>query len=258
MWPKRLKLATWNMGGGILGESHQRNGTPSLDYYAAILKEHLPDVVCLQEAHDYHGREEGQVEYLAKCLEYPYFASFPTSESHLIDNASLALGVLSRFRIRDAAYRKFPNPQLETVSPHGESWKLHDKGYVVGSVDLGDRTLGLLNAHCFPLQYFGVSPTDPMFKRMRGMLTDALLAIGDAGMSFAGIDANHDRIGELLGGALRPGSYSSAFEGTPTTPKGVQKDHILYGHALRLLTTTVAATESDHFFCQVSVLADGG
>ncbi|GHD48970.1 endonuclease/exonuclease/phosphatase family protein [Streptomyces mirabilis] len=254
---KHLKLATWNMGGGILGESHQRNGIPSLDYYAAVLNEHLPDVVCLQEAHEYHGRREGQVKYLAGCLEYPHFASFPISESHLADNASLALGILSRFPIRDAVYQQFPNPRLETVSPHGESWKLHDKGYVVGSIDLGDRTLGLVNGHCFPLQYFGVSPTDPMFTPMRAMLTEDLLAIGGAGMAFAAIDANHGRIGELLAGALRPGSYLSAFEGTPTTPTGVQKDHILYGHAMRLLTTTVAATESDHFYCQVSVLADG-
>ncbi|KMS70935.1 hypothetical protein ACM01_29365 [Streptomyces viridochromogenes] len=254
MSPTLLKLATWNIGGGILGESHQRDGIPSLDYYASVLKEHVPDVVCLQEAHDYDGRQEGQSEYLARCGGYPYVASFPTSESHMAENASLALGILSKFPIKDVTYKQFPNFRLEGASPNGEPWKLHDKGYVVASIDLDDRTLGLINGHCFPLHRFGASPTEPMFTPMWDMLTQDLLEIGDSGTAFAALDANYERIEELLKEALLPGKYLSAFEGTPTTPKGVQNDHILYGHAMRLLTTTVAATESDHSYCQVSVL----
>jgi len=254
MKPTLLKLATWNIGGGILGESHQRDRIPSLDYYASVLKEHLPDVVCLQEAHDYHGHREGQSEYLARCAGYSHVASFPISESHMAENASLALGILSRFPIKDAVCKQFPNPRLQAAAPNGDQWKLHDKGYVVGSIDLGDRPLGFINGHCFPLHHFGASPTEPRFAQMWDMLTADLLAIGGAGAAFAAMDVNYGRIGELLVEALRPGNYLSAFEGTPTAPKGVQKDHILYGHAMRLLTTTVAATASDHSYCQVSFL----
>ncbi|MFE7275917.1 endonuclease/exonuclease/phosphatase family protein [Streptomyces sp. NPDC057623] len=254
MSPTLLKLATWNIGGGILGESHQRGRSPSLEYYASLLKEHAPDVVCLQEAHDYHGHREGQSEYLARCAGYPYVGSFPTSESHMAENASLSLGILSRFPIEDMVYRQFPNPRLEGVSPSGEPWNLHDKGYVVASIDLGDQKLGLINGHCFPLHHFGASPTEPVFARMWDMLTADLLEIGGAGTACAALDANHGRIEEVLKEVLLTGSYLSAFEGTPTTPRGVQKDHILYGHSMRLITTTVAATESDHSYCQVSVL----
>ncbi|MGW1052831.1 endonuclease/exonuclease/phosphatase family protein [Streptomyces sp. NPDC002521] len=252
--PTLLKVATWNIGGGILGESHQRGASPSLDYYAAVLREHLPDVVCLQEAHDYHGRGVSQAEYLARCSGYPHFASFPTSESHMAENASLALGMVSRFPIQNAAYKQFPNPKLEAVGPNGECWKLHDKGYVVAQLDLGGCTLGLVNGHCFPLQHFGVSPTESRFAQTWDMLTADLLAVGDAGPAVAAIDLNYARLKDLLAEVLRPGRYLSAFDGTPTTPKGVQKDHILYGHALRLLTTTVAATSSDHSYCQASFL----
>jgi hypothetical protein len=254
MRPMLLKLATWNIGGGILGESHQRDQNPSLDYYVSVLKEHLPDVVCLQEAHDYHGRREGQAEYLARCVGYPYFASFPTSGSHMAADASLALGILSGFPLENFVYRKFPNPQLEAVGPSGESWRLHDKGYVVGFTDLGDRTLGLINGHCFPLQHFGASPVEPRFAQMWEMLTQDLLAVGGAGEAWAAIDMNYGRVGDLLVDVLRSGSYFNAFDSTPTTPEGTQFDHILYGHAMRLLTTTVAPTESDHSYCQVSVL----
>ncbi|KOU21883.1 hypothetical protein ADK52_22610 [Streptomyces sp. WM6372] len=250
-----LKLATWNIGGGILGESHQRGRSPSLDYHVSVLKEYLPDVVCLQEAHDYHGRRESQSEYLARSAGYAYFASFPTSASHLAENASLALGILSRFPIKDAVYKTFPNPRLEASGPNGDEWRLHDKGYAVASVDLGDRKLGLINGHCFPLHRFGANSAEPRFAQMWDMLTEDLLAIGDSGTALAAMDLNHGQIGEVLAGVLRPGVYLNAFEGTPTTPKGVQKDFILYGHAMRLITTTVAATESDHSYCQVSVLA---
>ncbi|MFF7984804.1 MULTISPECIES: endonuclease/exonuclease/phosphatase family protein [Streptomyces] len=254
MEPAPLKVGTWNIGGGILGESHQRGVDPSLDRYASVLEECGPDVLCLQEAHDYHGRQVGQAEWLAKHLGYPYFASFPTSRSHMVEDASLALGIVSRFPIRDAVYKQFPNPRLRVVGPNGENWELHDKGYVVGQLDLGWGTLGLVNGHCFPLQHFGISPTEPVFAQMWRMLTADLLAVGAAGPALAAVDLNYARIRDLLVDVLRPGRYFNAFDGTPTTPQGVQKDYILYGESIRLLTTTVASTGSDHSYCQASFL----
>jgi len=254
MKPRVLKLATWNIGGGILGDSHQRRGSPSLDYFASVLKTNTPDIACLQEAHDYHGRREGQIEYLARLVGYPYRASFPVSESHLAPDASLALGILSRFPIRDVAYREFPNPRLEAVGPNGEPWLLHDKGYAVGSIETGCRTLGIVTGHCFPLHRFGASPVEPRFAPMWEMLAQDLRAVGSAGEAWVAMDMNYGRVGDLLGDVLRSGSYFSAFDGTPTTPDGVQCDHILYGRAMRLLTTTVAPTESDHSYCQICVL----
>lgn len=48
-----LSIATWNIGGGITGDSHQVNGCPNLPYYADVLRQYLPDIVCIQEAHHY-------------------------------------------------------------------------------------------------------------------------------------------------------------------------------------------------------------
>lgn len=254
MRPRLVKLATWNIGGGVLGESHQRDRPPSLDYYVSVLEAHTPDVVCLQEAHDYHGSRESQAEYLARCAGYPYHASFPVSESHLDADASLALGILSRFPLKDFRYKPFPNPGIEAVGPNGEAWRLHDKGYAVGSVDVAGRSFGLINGHCFPLHRFDASPAEPRFAPMWKMLARDMLAIGDGGHAWAAMDLNYGRVADLLGEVLCSGSYFSAFDRTPTTPEGAQRDHILYGHAMRLLTTVVESTESDHSYCQVDVL----
>ncbi|MGW8354462.1 endonuclease/exonuclease/phosphatase family protein [Streptomyces wedmorensis] len=259
MTPTLLKLATWNIGGGIPGESHQHDGIPSLGHYASVLEAHAPDVVCLQEAHDYHGRREDQATELARRVGYPHVASFPVSVSHMARDASLALGILSRFPLDDVVFKRFPNPGLEGSGPGGGRWTLHDKGYAVGSLDLGGgRRLGFVNGHCFPLRRFGASPADPVFAPMWEMLAEDLREIGRTGMAFAGVDANYGRFGELLGDVMGAGGYRSAFEGTPTTAKGVQNDHVLYGRALRLLSTTVAATESDHAYCQVRVQVEAG
>jgi hypothetical protein len=249
-----LKLATWNIGGGVLGQSHQRDGSPALDYYASILEKYQPDVVCLQEAHDYQDRHPGQSEYLASCLGYLYVASYPVSKSHLAKDASLALGILSRFPIKNAVYRQFPNPGLTGTGPDEDRWSLHDKGYVTGTVDLGDKVLGLVNGHCFPLRRFGASPAEPRFEEMWDMLTGDLLAISAAGPAFAAFDLNYEPIQDVLAKALRPGYYINAFEGTPTTAKGAQQDYILYDGKMRLLATTVAPTSSDHSYCQIDIL----
>jgi Endonuclease/Exonuclease/phosphatase family len=254
MGSMQLKLASWNIGGGVVGKSHQRDRSPSLGYYASILEKHLPDVVCLQEAHDYHGRQEGQPEYLAGRLGYPYVASFPLSGSHLAEGASLALAVLSRFPINTVAYKQFPNPGLQAIGPGGDPWNLHDKGYVVGMLDLGDRMLGFVNGHCFPLHCFGASPVEPRFEEMWNMLTSDLLAMSAGGPAFAAIDLNYEPIQDLLIKVLGPGEYINAFEGTPTTAKGAQQDYILYESMMRLLTTTVTATSSDHSYCQIEIL----
>lgn len=249
-----VKLATWNIGGGILGESHQKDGVPSLDYHVSVLREHNPDVVCLQEAHDYRGTREGQVEYLARSAGYRYSASFPVSESHLEKGAQLALGVLSRFPLKNSVYKQFPNPCLMTVGPDGDSWTLHDKGYAAVAVDLGHLEFGLLNAHCFPLRRFGASPVEPRFTRMWDMLAADLAALKLGRPAFAAMDMNYERVQDLLAEVLHPGGYVNALESTDTTPKGVQQDYILYDHAVRLLATTVTATKSDHSYCQASFL----
>jgi hypothetical protein len=42
-----IRFASWNIGGGILGESHQEGGKANLGYYVNFLREYKPDIVCL-------------------------------------------------------------------------------------------------------------------------------------------------------------------------------------------------------------------
>ena len=253
MSPVTIKAATWNIGGGILGESHQRDGHPSLDYYSSILEKYSPDLVCLQEAHDYSGRQEGQAEYLARRCGYPYVISFPVSGSHMIANARLALGIMLRFPIKSSDYRNFPNPGLSAIGPAGDPWQLADKGYVRSAIEIGDLTVGVINAHCFPFHYFGASPTEPRFANIWAMLLRDMESLSRETPALVAIDLNYEPVQDLLAAALGTGKYGNAFENTPTTPMGVQQDYILYSHGASLVATLVTPTESDHSYCQVRV-----
>src|SRR5882724_11611618 len=127
-----ISVATWNIGGAILGPSHQTGGKPQLDYYADILRTHQPDIVCLQEAHHYYDEHQpNQTQQLAKLTDYPHTVSVPISPSHLDPNAQLGLGVISRFPIQTHRYVQLPNPGLYATGPNGEQWVPFDKGYLV-------------------------------------------------------------------------------------------------------------------------------
>lgn len=248
-----LKLATWNIGGGILGESHQENAEPSLDYHISVLESYQPDIVCLQEAHSYDGQREGQSEHIARHTGYPHVFSYPISPSHMDGSAYLTLAILSRYPIKDPTYKQFPNPGLTSTGPNGSKWVLFDKGYVESLIDLESRQFGLINAHCFPLHYFGASAIEPRFADMWEMLRADLVALNNVSPTVAAIDLNYEPIEELLGKVIGPQAYLNAFESTPTIPKGSQQDYILYDHSMQLITTLVKPTRADHSYCQVTI-----
>lgn len=249
---RTFTFATWNIGGGILGESHQRGARPSLGYYASVLRRHRPDVVCLQEAHSF-ADGEGQAEYLARRCGYQYVESVRISRSHLAKEAFLTLGVLSRFPIAALDYRQFPNPGLTATGPDGTRWELLDKGYAKAAIDIGGRLVGVLNAHCFPLHYFNAVATEPRFRELWRLLACDLRDMHEAMPTIAGMDLNHAPVQDLLADLLRSGDYASAFDARATTRKGVQQDYILYDQRMDLRSADIRATRSDHSYCQVEV-----
>lgn len=243
-----MRIATWNIGGGILGESHQLDGTSDLDYYASMIQGHSPDVVCLQEAHSYEDRPGQTATLSAKC-GYRHWLEFPISPSHLQSDAYLSLGILSKSPISNAIFTPYPNPNLSAKGPNGEDWVLFDKGHV--TFELEAESLLLMNAHCYPLHYFGVSAEDPRFEALWDAVTDPLTQNSHR-RYVAAIDLNSPRIDTLLAKALQQG-YHEGFKRAATTAKGQQQDFILLSASVSRVSSSVIATESDHHLCLVDI-----
>lgn len=259
-----LSVGSWNIGGGILGESHQRGATAELGHHIARLAQARPDVLCLQEAHEFHSGQRGQAARIAAGTGVRWQRTWAVSGSHLDPDADLSLAVLSRYPITRTRTVTFPNPGLSATGPRGEHWDMFDKGYLVTEIALpqdggmtgttdtsGPTSVTVVDAHCFPFHYFGTTATDPRFTGLWAGFADDLLALARSGPTVVCVDLNHEPVGDVLGALFDGGVYAAAFSDTPTTPQGLQQDHIVHTTAdLALVESSVVPTEADHHYCQ--------
>ena len=250
-----LTVGSWNIGGGILGASHQLHGTAHLDYHISRISEWAPDVICLQEAHEFLDGSRGQAEAIASAVGYKNVHTVAISPSHLDQQAMLSLSVMSNYQISNARYTQFPNPDFTSKGPNGEQWVLFDKGYVTVDLTVEDVDITLVNAHCFPLHYFGVTATDSQFSGMWTEFSNYLIEIAQNKSTIAVIDLNYEPIEDVMGKVFTEGPYKNSFTRTPTIPKGIQQDYILYASPqLELEQTAVTPTDADHHYCEARVV----
>lgn len=246
----QLRVATWNIGGGILGESHQTEGTPNLEYHASIISQFKPDIICLQEAHVYSSGED-QVATLARLCGYPFYTTQRISPSHLAKNADLALGLLCSFPISHQRYTEFPNPNLRNTGPNGEDWVLFDKGFTETTIELDGDALSVINAHHFPLHYFNKDARDPDLGYILEPLHEAMRKLADSA-TLACVDLNSPYIDDLMPQELA--AYRELMTRQSTTPKGVQQDYLLGTSKIELSKEISAVrTEADHFLCMSEI-----
>jgi len=246
----RFSIASWNIGGGIPGESHQFGGQSRLEYYADIIRATRPDILCLQEAHEY-ANGDTQAKQMAELADYPNFVTIPLSSSHLAADAWLSLAVLSKFPIRECAVRKFPRMEYTSIGPNGHEWTLHDKGYLILEIEVAPATsLNVINGHCFPLHHFtSEPPNSSRFARIWEMLRADLERLLSEDYAIVAIDLNYPRPEAVLGDLIGARSFVPTFTGTPTKPSGVQHDFILKGPNLTTQRYQVIDTMADHHYC---------
>lgn len=244
-----MKIATWNIGGGILGESHQIDGVPDLSYYADFLRVASPDVLCLQEQHSYGDAKLSQAEELAGMLGYPYWQSQAYSPSHTESGAYLSLGMLSRFPLIDTRYTEFENPRLKATGPNGTPWAMFDKGFTETLVRTDTEDVRLINIHGFPFHYFGANATEERFEPIWDTLVGAMSLSRERGSTIVAGDFNVRKIESVMGDLLAE-DFENAFVGD-TTPDSGQQDYVLYDSRLHLMRTSIVPTRSDHSYCEV-------
>jgi endonuclease/exonuclease/phosphatase family metal-dependent hydrolase len=240
-----IKIATWNVGGCILGESHQSDGMPDTQYYADILKFLDLDIVCLQEAQTFSDGTS-QLQAIIDDLGEYHACNQPISKSHFLDSAQLSLAVLTRHKILNAKYFSFDNPHL-SATYLGNFWSTdsYDKGYLWLQIDLDGKTLNLLNLHMFPLHYFNVGIDDPRIRGIWESINIALITAAKDSPCIACMDLNTGDIQSVLAPSLD--YMQPVFSGVTTTPEKGQQDYILHTRDFAVVEQAVIPTKCDHF-----------
>ncbi|MBA4248127.1 MAG: hypothetical protein C0444_07520 [Microbacterium sp.] len=246
-------IGGWNIGGAVLGASHQTGKRPNLDYYEQLLDSRKAEVICLQEAHSYPDGRRSQVEELAVRLGYGFHVAAPLSPSHIDPEAALSLGIISRHPIRSSSLTMLPNPNLQTRLNTGALWRMHNKGLLTASIAVDGEDLMVTSGHVFPFHRFGASAQSAEFSRVFDDVSSHLMRSMRLGRSVVSIDLNDPNATNLLASSIGRNRFQVAPSDHATTRKGRKQDFLLYSADLRLLDVTILPTESDHAYCEMSV-----
>jgi len=251
----RIKFATWNVGGCILGKSNQADGKPNVNHYIEAIAANDPDIICLQEALQYLplGNKNGQSDEIASALNYPYVATCPISLSHLqVDKPScLSLAVISKFPILAHSCKEFPNPNLRIKYNEEEWWQTHDKGFMICEIDSPCGILMVMNAHLFPLHHFSTDILDFRVEPVWKVLNQKLIKLAGKGGFLAGIDLNTPDYQTVLKPSLQFMVASNA--NMISTPKNIQQDYLLCSHDFACDEVVHINAGSDHYLCMMTI-----
>lgn len=150
---KTLKIASWNIAGGrtVRSLEHLDYETENLEYFADILRDVSPDILCLQEVHTNDDRSTARD--LAGLLGYSHVYEDRLSPSHIDSNYEMGLAILSRQPLETPVNRLFPNPGYELVMPNGTTEACHEKGMQLTKYE----GVTIANVQMLPVAVFGKS-----------------------------------------------------------------------------------------------------
>lgn len=245
----KIRVATWNIGGGLIKSRSGTYDEENLPYFVSSLKLADCDVVCLQEAHTpQSGGDYGQIASIARGLSYLGIRCAPLSQSHLKAGACLAIGIICRFPVVRSEFFKIRNPELEAVGPDGRPWHTFDKGFLVCDLEIDQQPLCVITGHGHPFKYFGRDALDPEFSDINKSIDELIVEKSSSKKCIVAADLNYGRPDKLFPQTFAHG-FRAAFTGVPSVPGTDQWDHILYSTGIELANFHVAKGLADHFLC---------
>jgi endonuclease/exonuclease/phosphatase family metal-dependent hydrolase len=234
----KLKVATWNIGGGLIKSASGKFDEENLDYFTNTIKDLDCDVVFLQEV---HGDEmHSQATELADRLGYSC-ATQMISKSHLEKNKKFHLSIIAKQKLSNPKLIKLTNPKLENKE---KGYLSHDKGFILCELEIENKSITLVSGHLFPYYIFGKRIEDDELSYAREEIDLILSSLDDP--RIIGVDMNSENSGIIL-----PKSLSSSLvevENTQATcPSGEHVDHIFTSKDIKASETKVIEGEADHF-----------
>lgn len=249
-----LRVATWNINGGILEptNSSERHFSPEQEI-ARTLAAHEAELVALQEVPYYpQERLPGRfVSTVAQLAGYPFVTDWPLSPSHHPSSEAIGIAVLSRYKTSATSQLQLPNPRLEDEDD-GSVLKSHDKGVLYVRVDTPHGVVTFASCHLLPLSdVFRRNPFEPRFAPIWTALSQSLEPLLSEPSLVCG-DFNTDRLPDLMPRVIGEGKFRPLLS-VPTRDTGDTDDNILVSPHWRQKEVLVVNSASNHHLCLASV-----
>ncbi|MBQ3320701.1 endonuclease/exonuclease/phosphatase family protein [Candidatus Saccharibacteria bacterium] len=163
----KLKVASYNISGGF----YENEKTEYLDKKKSndidlrllndiikIVNEEKIDIVCFQEI-----ITTKRINYINRIIEktdLKYEEHFELSPCDAVEDTECGIAILSKYPIKNSVKKLFTNPMLSKTTSSGNTYYTFDKGLLLSEIDLGDKTISILNHHNFPFRRFNSTPEE--------------------------------------------------------------------------------------------------
>jgi len=242
----KLKIATWNIGGGFTGDPIlDKYDTEDISYFCEELKKQSPDIICLQECHT--GKDNEQPQTIANALEYKYIASHAIAPSHLKEGPLLSMAIISKYPIASHTFHQLRNPNLKMMW-RGKEVSTHDKGVLESVILVGKEKIRILCGHMVPFHKFKSDfMTHPDIRnQLEQTIIDSKLA------TIFCVDLNYNDEKLLLSQALNAG-FNNCLPAEKTSPEGKRFDKIILSPQFAAESAKIIPGIADHYLCVAQI-----
>lgn len=249
---KKIKIASWNIAAGRTNKTLSQfdYNQENVGYFSNLLKIVDVDIICLQETH--YGDNKDTGNEIAQEINYPFYFTHPSHESHIDNKLKLSNSILSKTKPLSVESYKLPYPEFDLFWPNGTPAKKYEKDLQCARFS----NFNLYNTQLIPLGLFGVLYGSGQAKKycqkleasMRNHLEEPLLFCGD----FSG-DFPEDRPQLVFTELFNTFKLHDSIPHQITRPKNDglihQTDHIYFSESFSLVSSEIISTQSDHYLC---------
>ena len=223
--------------------------------YVEYFKKENPDILCMAECliDDSEGKS-GFVRDICKECKYPYYNNLVGEKAFFVKDKFYGLSICSKFPFVSYEVLKLANPQIETIRPNGDHWKMHDKYIQKASLRISEnKVIHITNTHMFPFQHFNKHFWDEEFSSYRRQWAEMLipkvgssLIMGD--FNTVGISIKQAFPELKIGDNLQSLVTYDGKKHQPKYPYDTQIEYILATNDFELLSAKEEMLYSDHPF----------
>jgi len=164
----KLKIATYNISGGFYddyqsGDYLDKEKANDIDLrllndMVKIINDEGIDIICFQEI-----ITTERINYINRIMaktELKYEDHFELSPCHIIENTDCGIAILSKYPITNSIKQLYTNPMLAKTTSSGKTYYTFDKGFMLSTINVENKSVSILNNFGFPYRRFNSTPEE--------------------------------------------------------------------------------------------------